>query len=67
MVNAFSFEAHSQNVLARFDSKSGQLIGFIVKDYGGIKYYQDTLFASTEERADVLKDNHTETKNLLEI
>ena len=67
LVNGFSFEAHLQNVLARFDSKSGQLIGFVVRDNGGIKHHQETLFASTGERADVLKDNMTEAKDLLEV
>ena len=66
-VNGFSFEAHLQNVLARFDSKSGELVGFAVRDYGGIKHLQDTLFESIGERADVLKDNVTEAKNLFEV
>ncbi|CAG8495223.1 1781_t:CDS:2 [Funneliformis mosseae] len=67
LVNGFSFESHQQNVLARFDSKSGQLVGFVVRDYGGIKHHQDTLFASIGERVDVLKDNVTEAKNLIEV
>jgi len=67
LVNGFSFESHPQNVLARFDLKSGQLVGFVVRDYGGIKHHQDTLFESTGERAEVLKDNVTEAKNLIEV
>ncbi|CAI2165170.1 487_t:CDS:2 [Funneliformis geosporum] len=67
LVNGFSFESHLQNVLARFDSKSGQLVGFVVRDYGGIKHHQDTLFASIGERANVLKDNVTEAKDLIEV
>ena len=51
-----------QDLIQRVDNLLDLLL-----DYGGIKYYQDTLFASTGERADVLKDNHTETKNLLEV
>ncbi|KAF0558613.1 IucC family-domain-containing protein [Gigaspora margarita] len=65
--NGLSFEAHSQNVLARFDSASGQLIGFVVRDFGGIKYHQDTLFASTGLRANMLKDNVTDAKDLIEV
>ncbi|CAG8702241.1 6530_t:CDS:2 [Dentiscutata erythropus] len=65
--NGFSFEAHAQNVLARFDPSSGQLIGFVVRDFGGIKHHQDTLFASTGLRANVLKDNCTEAKDLVEV
>ncbi|GBB83366.1 hypothetical protein RclHR1_01010007 [Rhizophagus clarus] len=67
IVNGFSFEAHPQNVLARFDSKSGEIVGFVVRDYGGIKHHQDILFETTGERADVLKDNCTEAKNLQEV
>jgi siderophore synthetase component len=66
-VNGFSFEAHLQNVLARFDPKSGELVGFVVRDFGGIKHHQDTLFESTGEIADVLEDSFTEAKDILEV
>ncbi|GET03085.1 hypothetical protein RCL_jg8271.t1 [Rhizophagus clarus] len=66
-VNGFTFEAHLQNVLARFDSKSGELVGFVVRDFGGIRLHQDTLFESIGEKADVLKESYTEVKTSLEV
>lgn len=66
-VNGFSFEAHLQNVLARFDSKSGELVGFVVRDFGGIKHHQDTLFESIGERVDVLEESFTEAKDFPEV
>ncbi|KAJ9069234.1 hypothetical protein DSO57_1020679 [Entomophthora muscae] len=44
--HGFSFEAHLQNTLARFDANNN-LVGFCVRDFGGIKAHAPTLLQST--------------------
>ncbi|CAG8584092.1 1461_t:CDS:2 [Cetraspora pellucida] len=67
LYNGVSFESHQQNVLARFDPCSEQLVGFVVRDFGAIKLHQDTLFSSTGLRANLLKDSSIEANDLLEV
>ncbi|KAG5642424.1 hypothetical protein DXG03_002798 [Asterophora parasitica] len=45
--NGVAFEAHAQNVLARFDVNTGETIGFVVRDLGGLRIHPDTLRQST--------------------
>ncbi|KAL0954600.1 hypothetical protein HGRIS_003560 [Hohenbuehelia grisea] len=45
--NGVAFEAHAQNVLARFDTRSGELLGFVVRDLGGLRIHPGTLRQST--------------------
>lgn len=45
--NGVSFEAHAQNVLARFDVATGEPLGFVVRDLGGLRIHPDTLRKST--------------------
>ncbi|KAK0235809.1 IucC family-domain-containing protein [Armillaria nabsnona] len=45
--NGVAFEAHAQNVLARFDIESGNLLGFVVRDLGGLRIHPATLAKST--------------------
>lgn len=45
--NGVAFEAHAQNVLARFEMSTGELIGFVVRDLGGIRVHPETLAQST--------------------
>ena len=44
--NGVAFEAHAQNVLARFEISTGKLIGFVVRDLGGIRVHPETLARS---------------------
>jgi len=41
--NGISLEAHSQNILARFDISSKTLVGFAYRDFGGLKLHTPTL------------------------
>lgn len=41
--NGVSLEAHSQNILARFEMSSKALIGFAYRDFGGLKLHTPTL------------------------
>jgi len=56
----FTFEAHLQNVLARFkpNPQTGEyeLIGFAVRDFGGVKLHETTLFSTTGLRPDVYNE-----------
>ncbi|KAL1917748.1 uncharacterized protein VTP21DRAFT_3582 [Calcarisporiella thermophila] len=62
--NGFAFEAHLQNAKARFDLATGELLGFTVRDYGGIKVHQDTLYASIGRRMEVLEGSCVVAKTL---
>ncbi|RKP05811.1 IucC family-domain-containing protein, partial [Thamnocephalis sphaerospora] len=53
----FAFEAHGQNTLARFDKSTGQLTGFAIRDFGGVKGHQETLQRTLNEQLDVLPDS----------
>ncbi|CAG8518957.1 9676_t:CDS:2 [Dentiscutata erythropus] len=67
LYNGVAFESHQQNVLARFDPCSEQLVGFVVRDFGALRFHQDTLFSSIGIRANLLKDSSIEAKDLLEV
>nr|CAG8437451.1 12310_t:CDS:10 [Entrophospora candida] len=65
--NGFTFEPHQQNTRARFSSKTGELIGFIIRDFGGIRFHQDTLVKTLGIRVDALKGSSTESKDLVDV
>lgn len=43
MHNGVAFEAHAQNMLARFDVSTGRLLGFVIRDLGGLRIHPPTL------------------------
>jgi len=45
--NGVSLEAHAQNILVRLDSSTGEPLGFVVRDLGGLRIHPDTLREST--------------------
>lgn len=45
--NGIAFEAHAQNVLARFDVATKELRGFVIRDLGGLRIHPPTLREST--------------------
>lgn len=57
IVNGVAFEAHGQNMLARFDRETGELTGFAMCDFGGIKVHRPTLQRSCGAKLDVLPDS----------
>lgn len=65
--NGVAFEAHGQNTLARFDRKSGELKGFVIRDFGGVKVHNETLKQSTGEELDILPDSCVEAHTLDEV
>ena len=45
--NGVAFECHPQNCLARFDLKTKELRGFVIRDLEGVRFHPETLYAST--------------------
>ncbi|KAF9000709.1 IucC family-domain-containing protein [Cyathus striatus] len=45
--NGVAFEAHAQNILCRVDNRTGDLLGFVVRDLGGLRIHPPTLQKST--------------------
>ena len=45
--NGFTFECHPQNCLARFDLKTKELRGFVIRDLEGLRIHPETLYATT--------------------
>ncbi|KAG6888931.1 hypothetical protein C0995_004944 [Termitomyces sp. Mi166 len=65
--NGVAFEAHAQNVLARFDVSTGELIGFVVRDLGGLRVHPETLRLSTGVDFYFLPGHCVATETLEEI
>lgn len=70
--HGFSFEAHQQNTLVRLpipqpgDNSPVYPCGLIVRDFGGIRFHQETLFKSTGLRVPVLPGSPCEVTDLKE-
>ncbi|KAJ3504978.1 hypothetical protein NLJ89_g7657 [Agrocybe chaxingu] len=52
--NGVAFECHPQNCVARFDLKTKELKGFIIRDFGGLRIHPETLKATTNIDLDFL-------------
>ncbi|KAF5390947.1 hypothetical protein D9757_003945 [Collybiopsis confluens] len=46
---------HPQNCVARFDLKTKKILGFIIRDFGGIRVHPPTLLATTGVEFDVVE------------
>ncbi|KAG2224869.1 hypothetical protein INT45_008051, partial [Circinella minor] len=55
--SGLAFEAHGQNTMARFDQKTGELKGFVIRDFGGISIHRETLKKSCGVDVDVLPNS----------
>ncbi|KAJ7650717.1 IucC family-domain-containing protein [Roridomyces roridus] len=53
--NGVGFECHPQNCVARFDIKTKELLGFIIRDFGGLRVHRESLRASTGVELDFLE------------
>ena len=65
--NGVAFEAHAQNVLARFDIATKELRGFVIRDLGGLRIHPPTLRESTGVDFQFLPGHCVATKTLEEI
>jgi siderophore synthetase component len=52
--NGVAFECHPQNCVARFDLKTKELKGFIIRDFGGLRIHPPTLHESTGVELDFI-------------
>jgi siderophore synthetase component len=64
--NGVAFEAHGQNVLLRIDIRSKKILGFIVRDLGGLRIHPPTLARSTGVDFEFLPDHCVATRSLAE-
>lgn len=67
LYNGVAFEAHAQNLLARFDKKTGELLGFVIRDLGGLRIHPPTLRMSTGVDFQFLPGHCIATETLDEI
>ncbi|CAF0881280.1 unnamed protein product [Adineta ricciae] len=65
--HGFCFEAHGQNTLARFDQHTGQLIGFAIRDFGGVRIHREQFESTTPFKLDVLPDSCIVTDDIMEV
>ncbi|CAG8436926.1 11718_t:CDS:2 [Diversispora eburnea] len=65
--NGFTFEPHLQNTRVRFNSKDRLPIGFIIRDNGGIRFHQETLFDTIGMRVETIPGNSYESKDLYDV
>ncbi|KAJ2493243.1 hypothetical protein IWW37_000706 [Coemansia sp. RSA 2050] len=67
MDHGFAFEAHPQNCLLRIGAEAGDLRGFIVRDFGGIKVHLPTFTGSTGVSIPMLPNSTTEAQSMHEV
>ena len=57
LFDGVAFECHPQNCLIRFDLKTKEIRGFVVRDFGGLRVHPETLRTSTGITLDCLPDH----------
>jgi len=62
--NGVAFECHPQNCVARFDLKTKELKGFIIRDFGGLKIHPPTLHETTGVELDVVAGHSIVSESL---
>lgn len=67
MQDGVGFEAHAQNVLLRFSSTTGEILGFIVRDLGGLRIHPPTLSKSTGADFAFLPNHCIVTKSIEDV
>lgn len=64
----FAFEAHGQNTLIRLDpTHPGRILGFAIRDFGGIKADPVLLKEVLDEELDVLPGSFTKANSIKEV
>ena len=62
--NGVAFECHAQNCLARFDLKTKELRGFVIRDFEAVRVHPETLYASTGVKIDYPSGNGHNVQSL---
>ncbi|KAG2216433.1 hypothetical protein INT45_002314 [Circinella minor] len=65
--NGVAFEAHGQNTMCRFDKRTGELKGFVIRDFGGVKAHNPTLKKTCGVELDVLPDSCVVAETMDEV
>ncbi|KAJ2054832.1 hypothetical protein GGH13_008065 [Coemansia sp. S155-1] len=65
--HGFAFEAHPQNCLLRIGAEAGDIRGFIIRDFGGIKVHLPTFTSSTGADIPMLPNSTTEAQSMYEV
>ncbi|KAI8319313.1 hypothetical protein GQ54DRAFT_293046 [Martensiomyces pterosporus] len=65
--HCFAFESHPQNTLLRISAETGEIKGFIVRDFGGVKVHRETFKQSTGVDIDMLPDSFTDAQSTHEV
>ncbi|RKP14784.1 IucC family-domain-containing protein, partial [Piptocephalis cylindrospora] len=64
----FAFESHGQNTLVRLDpTQPGKILGFAIRDFGGIKADTQKLKSVLDEDLDVLPGSFTKANDIKEV
>ncbi|KAJ2924638.1 hypothetical protein H1R20_g12449, partial [Candolleomyces eurysporus] len=67
VTNGVAFEAHAQNVLVRVHRTTGELLGFVIRDLGGLRIHPPTLRHSIGVNFQFLPKHCVATETLEEI
>jgi len=68
LMNGVGFEAHPQNTVARFSRESPpRLLGFIIRDFGGLRVHEPTLLASTGVKLDAAPEHSIRAVSLDDV
>ena len=67
VTNGVAFEAHAQNLLLRVNRYTGELLGFVIRDLGGLRIHPETLRRTTGVDFQFLPDHCIATETLEEI
>lgn len=67
LYNGVAFECHPQNCVARFDIKTKEIKGFIIRDFGGLKVHRETLKETTGVDLDVVDGHSVIASTLQEV
>ena len=65
--HGFGFESHGQNTLARFNRNTGHLIGFAIRDFGGVRIHREQFERTTQLQIDILPDSCIVTNDITEV
>ena len=65
--NGVAFEAHAQNLLVRVNKYTGKLLGFVIRDLGGLRIHPATLRQSTGVNFQFLPEHVVAAKTLEEV
>ena len=66
LLNVLAFESHPQNTLVRISRSSRRVLGFVMRDLGGLRVHAETLRASTHTDFEFLPGHCVVTASLQE-